>query len=89
MDYKAQRNRRQKNREIPTKEGRPPKFDPIHPRDFNSVQLAICCEDCSYFDSKQDACILGYQTKWHKREMLLKCYNLGGKAPLCRFVEID
>ncbi len=63
--------------------------DGFHPRDLRELNPIFCCEQCSYFDSKQERCAMGFKTEYHRREAQLKMYNLTGKMALCRSQEID
>jgi hypothetical protein len=64
-------------------------YDAIHPRDFRELDIIYCCEQCSYFDSANKSCTIGYEADKHMREVQLKHYALTGKVAFCRFTEID
>lgn len=63
-------------------------LDRINPQDFQKFDFMFCCEQCSHFDAVQVICTMGFRPQ-HRREDQLKKYDLTGKMPLCRFMEID
>lgn len=65
------------------------KHDAIHPKDYNSYIIPMACEDCTHYSLEETRCTLGYNNKWHLREYQQKSYELSGKVPICRFMEID
>lgn len=64
-------------------------LDPIHPRDFRTLNIIYSCEQCSHFDSENKACTIGYDASKHMKKTQDYLYNLTGKVAFCRFVEID
>ncbi len=65
------------------------KHDPIHPKDYNNYIIPMACEDCTHFCAIEQRCTLGYNNKWHLKAYQQKSYELSGKVPICRFMEID
>ena len=65
------------------------KKDFVHPKDFNKYKIPFSCEDCSHFKSENETCTLGFKTEPHLKRNVIKIYNLCGKIPQCRFLEID
>jgi len=65
------------------------KKDPIKAADFLKYKIPFACEDCSHFSSQDTRCTLGFNCQNHLRAKMLADYNLSGKMPQCRFLEID
>ncbi len=63
-------------------------LDRIHPQDFQKMNFMFACEQCSHFDGVQIICTMGYRPQ-HRLADQIKKYELTGKMPLCRFMEID
>jgi hypothetical protein len=64
-------------------------LDPIHPRDYQRMEIIHCCEQCSHFAARSQSCTIGYQAANHLRERQKKNYELYGRVAFCRFSEID
>ncbi len=65
------------------------KHDPIHPADYNNYIIPMSCEECSHYSIEKDFCTIGFEIKWHKAQYQKRSYELTGKVPICRFMEID
>jgi hypothetical protein len=65
------------------------KKDGIHPAAYMKYKLPWACEDCVYFDSEKEKCILGYITEPHRRAHQRASYERSGKVALCRFLELE
>ncbi|MEO0335917.1 MAG: hypothetical protein AAF202_05975 [Pseudomonadota bacterium] len=63
--------------------------DKIDPREFQSLNLIYCCEQCSHFDAPNNTCTIGYDSSKHLRKVQLHDYYLSGRMAQCRFGEID
>jgi hypothetical protein len=64
-------------------------IDPIHPKDFREVNIAYCCEQCSYYSPSSQRCAMGFKVEKHQKAQQLKLYHLTGKMALCRSLEVD
>lgn len=64
-------------------------YDAFNPKDLRELNVIFCCEQCSYYDSKEKTCAMGFRTDIHRRDQQLKMYSLTGKMALCRSQEID
>lgn len=64
-------------------------LDPIHPRDFLTLNLTYCCEQCSHFDEEAKFCTIGYEARQHLKEAQNRLYEQTGRVAFCRFMEID
>lgn len=63
--------------------------DPIHPTDWQKLDIIYCCEQCSHFAPDTKTCTIGYEAANHLQEAQLKSYELTGRVAFCRFSEID
>ena len=64
-------------------------LDKIHPREFNSLNVIYCCEQCSYFNTVKKTCAMGFRSQIHMREAQLAEYSRSGRMAICRSLEID
>jgi len=64
-------------------------MDPVHPSDFLSLNICFACEQCSHYSAESNTCTLGFDHRNHTREIQLSNYNVTGRMPICRFMEID
>ncbi len=64
-------------------------LDPIHPRDFRTLNIIYACEQCSHFDTEGKTCTIGYEAHLHLMRRQNKLYELCGRVAFCRFMEID
>jgi hypothetical protein len=64
-------------------------LDPIHPRDYRTLTVIHCCEQCSHFAPATQSCTIGYEAHKHMKKAQERNYELTGKVAFCRFCEID
>ena len=64
-------------------------LDPIHPRDYNSLNIIYYCEQCAHFNHATQSCSIGYDASKHVKAAQDKYYELMGKVAFCRLCEID
>lgn len=64
-------------------------MDPIHPRDWRTLNIIYCCEQCSHYDKNGRQCTIGYDASLHMKEVQDRAYERMGRIALCRFMEID
>jgi hypothetical protein len=64
-------------------------LDKIHPREFNSLNIIYCCEQCSYFCQENKTCAMGFKVEKHMRAFQIEEYNRSGRMAICRSQEID
>lgn len=64
-------------------------LDPVHPTDFNHLNIIYACEQCTHFAPDTELCTIGYESRLHRKERQLELYNLCGRMAFCRFMEID
>lgn len=63
--------------------------DRVQAQDIKDLKLVFACEDCSYFNSKTESCVLGLSVRAHLRMAQLRKFELSGQMLFCRFIEID
>jgi len=63
--------------------------DAFKASDLRELNVIYCCEQCSYFSTRESRCAMGFKVEYHMREAQLKLYDLTGKMALCRSQEID
>ena len=80
----------QAHKKVTPRRLRPPvRLDQISPSDYLIYKTRFACEDCTHFNANETSCTLGYESKWHLREVQEKSYLLSGSISFCRFIEID
>ena len=84
-----------KQKQTPAKSKTPKRLQPsikkdgIRPDLYRRLTLPWACDDCSHFDSENEQCTLGYNSRHHRRSQQEHDYLLSGKMALCRFQEVD
>ncbi len=64
-------------------------LDPIHPKDYRTLTIIHCCEQCSHFAPESKSCTIGYDTHNHLAARQKETYEGLGRVAFCRFCEID
>ena len=68
---------------------RGPKLDPVQKKYIDDWNLIYCCEQCTHFDAKVEACLFGFPTAPHLQRNQLIEFEKSGTMALCRLQEID
>lgn len=64
-------------------------LDPIHPRDYQNLEIIYKCEQCSHFSASDNSCTIGYDSFNHLADKQKENYERLGRVAFCRFCEID
>lgn len=65
------------------------KLDPVSASDYLKYDFRHACEHCVHFQSIDQKCTLGLNTRTHLLAEQTHQMEVSGRMALCRFMEVD